>query len=146
KENAIATPTMKRKNGKTRSVGVQPFHCACCSGQYALGSSPALLTRIIAAIVAPRNTSRETKRLDTGRLGFIRGAFPKDVSPSQKTRSAVAGWSDRPSRFESPSRWPRPNGPSRGGHVRQSHASRHPNSDWESVHTTRSRYRARLAA
>ena len=27
------TPTMKRKNGKIRSVGVQPCHGACNSGQ-----------------------------------------------------------------------------------------------------------------
>ena len=29
----MATPTMKRKNGKIRSVGVQPSHAACSSGQ-----------------------------------------------------------------------------------------------------------------
>jgi hypothetical protein len=32
-ENAIATPTMNRKNGKTRSVGVHPFQSACSKGQ-----------------------------------------------------------------------------------------------------------------
>ncbi len=31
-ESAVATPTMKRKNGNTRSVGVHPFHSACSSG------------------------------------------------------------------------------------------------------------------
>ena len=32
RESVIETPTMKRKNGKIRSVGVQPFHVACRSG------------------------------------------------------------------------------------------------------------------
>ena len=31
-ENGIATPTMNRKNGKMRSVGVHPFHAACSRG------------------------------------------------------------------------------------------------------------------
>lgn len=31
-EMVSATPTMKTKNGKIRSVGVQPFHSACWSG------------------------------------------------------------------------------------------------------------------
>ena len=31
--SVIETPTMNRKNGKTRSVGVQPCHSACSSGQ-----------------------------------------------------------------------------------------------------------------
>ena len=31
-DSVIDTPTMKRKNGKMRSVGVQPFHSACSSG------------------------------------------------------------------------------------------------------------------
>jgi len=31
-ENAIAAPTMNRKNGKMRSVGVQPNHSACRRG------------------------------------------------------------------------------------------------------------------
>jgi hypothetical protein len=33
RESVIATPTMNRKNGKMRSVGVHPFHAACSSGQ-----------------------------------------------------------------------------------------------------------------
>ena len=32
-DSVIDTPTMNRKNGKIRSVGVQPFHSACSSGQ-----------------------------------------------------------------------------------------------------------------
>ena len=31
-ENGIATPTISRKKGKTRSVGVHPCHFACWSG------------------------------------------------------------------------------------------------------------------
>ena len=33
KASAADTPTMKRKNGKIRSVGVQPCQPACSSGQ-----------------------------------------------------------------------------------------------------------------
>ena len=32
-EKARDAPTMKRKKGKMRSVGVQPFHGACSRGQ-----------------------------------------------------------------------------------------------------------------
>ncbi len=32
-DSVIDVPTMNRKNGKMRSVGVQPFHSACRSGQ-----------------------------------------------------------------------------------------------------------------
>ena len=59
----IVTPTMKRKNGKMVSVGVQPFHFACSRGQYTLSQSPGLLTIIMAAIVAPRKTSSDTRRV-----------------------------------------------------------------------------------
>jgi hypothetical protein len=31
-ESVVVIPTMKRKNGNTRSVGVQPFQAACSSG------------------------------------------------------------------------------------------------------------------
>ncbi len=31
-DSVMETPTMKRKKGKIRSVGVQPFHSACSSG------------------------------------------------------------------------------------------------------------------
>jgi hypothetical protein len=61
-ENAIATPTMNRKYGKIRSVGVQPCHAACSSGGYTCAQLPGLLTSSIAAIVAPRNTSSECSR------------------------------------------------------------------------------------
>ena len=32
RDSVIDTPTMNRKNGKMRSVGVHPFHVACSSG------------------------------------------------------------------------------------------------------------------
>src|SRR5262245_12997768 len=55
---------MKRKNGKTRSVGVHPCHGAWRSAPYCVASphAPGLLTTIIAAIVRPRKTSRERRR------------------------------------------------------------------------------------
>jgi hypothetical protein len=31
-ESEIETPTINKKNGKTKSVGVAPFHSACRSG------------------------------------------------------------------------------------------------------------------
>src|SRR5450755_448727 len=55
------TPTIKRKNGKIRSVGVQPFQSECFSGAKAK-SFPGLFTRIMAAMVAPRKTSSEYRR------------------------------------------------------------------------------------
>src|SRR5271165_3031127 len=55
------TPTIKRKNGKIRSVGVQPFQSECFNG--AKGKSlPGLFTRIMAAMVPPRKTSSENRR------------------------------------------------------------------------------------
>src|ERR1700686_2880957 len=59
REKAMATPTINKKKGKTRSVGVQPFHSECFNGQYEDGPSPGSLTKIIAAIVTPRNTSSD---------------------------------------------------------------------------------------
>src|ERR1700744_62066 len=56
----MALPTAKRKEGNTRSVGVNPFHLAWLSGQKA--SPPGLLTMIIKQIVIPRNTSRDKNR------------------------------------------------------------------------------------
>jgi hypothetical protein len=57
-ENESAAPTINRKNGKTRSVGVQPAHAACLRGGNILLQEPGLLTRIIPAIVIPLKTSR----------------------------------------------------------------------------------------
>src|ERR1044072_7557806 len=71
--SVIETPTMKRKNGKTRSVGVQPLHAACSSGQQMCSHDPGLFTRIIPAIVIPRNTSSETRRWLS--VGVIGGEF-----------------------------------------------------------------------
>ena len=48
---------MKRKNGKTRSVGVQPCHFACLNGAYTNAQLPGLLTIIIIAIVMPLKIS-----------------------------------------------------------------------------------------
>lgn len=57
--NDKALPTANKKKGKTRSVGVQPCQGACSSGAYKFDQLPGLLTNIIKATVAPRNTSRE---------------------------------------------------------------------------------------
>ena len=48
-----------RKNGKTKSVGVQPFQDACCKGGQIELQEPGMLTKIIPAIVIPLKTSRE---------------------------------------------------------------------------------------
>ncbi|MNT88300.1 hypothetical protein D3C72_2288410 [compost metagenome] len=53
------TPTIKRKKGKIRSVGVQPFQLACSKGAYIFPQSPGLFTKIIAATVAPLKKSRD---------------------------------------------------------------------------------------
>jgi len=53
----MALPTANRKEGNTRSVGVNPFHLAWLSGQNA--SPPGLFTIIMKQIVIPRNTSRD---------------------------------------------------------------------------------------
>jgi hypothetical protein len=58
KEKHKATPTMKRKKGKTRSVGVHPLQDACLRGGNTLLQEPGLLTNIIPAIVIPLSTSR----------------------------------------------------------------------------------------
>src|SRR5690242_2538824 len=59
----IAFPTAKRKEGKTRSVGVKPCHLACNKGEKVTESSPAVFTMIIKQMVIPRNTSRAKNRL-----------------------------------------------------------------------------------
>ena len=45
------------KNGKTRSVGVIPFHSACSNGANMRPQLPGLFTKIIPAIVIPRRIS-----------------------------------------------------------------------------------------
>lgn len=52
-EYHIATPAMKRKEGNTRSVGVQPCHEACLRGEKTCDHVPGVLTRIMNAIVIP---------------------------------------------------------------------------------------------
>ena len=55
---AMAFPTANKKNGNTRSVGVQPCHPAWSKGGYMYFQLPGLFTSIIKATVAPLNTSK----------------------------------------------------------------------------------------
>src|SRR5690606_18437095 len=50
-EKNIAAPTINKKKGNTRSVGVQPCQSACWNGAYISLHEPGVLTRIINAIV-----------------------------------------------------------------------------------------------
>ena len=59
KAKAMDVPTQKRKNGKTRSHGVQPSQAACLRGGKILDQEPGLLTMIMKATVRPLSTSRE---------------------------------------------------------------------------------------
>ena len=43
----METPTIKRKKGKTKSVGVAPCHSACSKGAYTCDQLPGSLTIII---------------------------------------------------------------------------------------------------
>lgn len=54
------TPTINRKNGNTKSVGVMPFHLACNRGAYTSDQEPGLFTTIISAMVNPRKASNES--------------------------------------------------------------------------------------
>src|SRR5262245_30207692 len=74
--SGMATPTMNRKNGKMRSVGVQPCHSACRSGGYTARHVPGLLTSTIAATVSPRNASSETSRPGRLRDSMVRHQNP----------------------------------------------------------------------
>jgi hypothetical protein len=74
-EKDIAQPTMNRKKGNTKSVGVQPCHSACSSGGYTCSQLPGLFTRIIEAIAIPRKTSRDFKRM--GEKEEVRGKKEK---------------------------------------------------------------------
>jgi hypothetical protein len=76
-ERCVVMPTMKRKNGKMRSVGVQPCHLACCSGGKIALQLPGSLTRSIPATVRPRKMSRDSNRSRVG----LRGATV-DSGPS----------------------------------------------------------------
>ena len=55
----METPTIKRKKGKTKSVGVAPCHSACSKGAYTCDQLPGSLTIIIPAIVIPLKKSNE---------------------------------------------------------------------------------------
>src|SRR4028119_425971 len=74
-EKDIAQPTINRKKGNTKSVGVQPCHSACSSGGYTCSQLPGLFTRIIEAIAIPRKTSRDFKRM--GEKEEVRGKKEK---------------------------------------------------------------------
>ena len=54
----MAVPMAKRKDGYTRSVGVNPFHFAWCKGEYANSPLPGVFTMIIKQMVIPRKVSR----------------------------------------------------------------------------------------
>ena len=58
-ERTIETPTINKKKGKTKSVGVAPFHCACLKGSNMYVQLPGSLTTIIAAMVRPLKKSSE---------------------------------------------------------------------------------------
>ena len=69
------SPTIQTNDGNTTSVIVQPFQSACRSGPYASLKPPAVLTRIIRAIIGLRNASSETRR-----SGFAPGE-PAEETP-----------------------------------------------------------------
>jgi len=52
---------MKMNQGNTTSAKVRPVQYACSSGANTVPQSPGLLTRIIAAMVTPRNTSSDSR-------------------------------------------------------------------------------------
>ena len=58
-----ALPTANRKDGNTRSVGVNPCQAECSSWEK-LGSPPGVLTMIMKQTVMPRKTSRASERFD----------------------------------------------------------------------------------
>src|SRR3954469_548788 len=75
---------MNMKNGKIRSVCVQPFHSAWSSGPYI--GPPALFTKIMAAIVIPRKTSS-----DTILPGFTTVCSPGDLASHLASAALDAG-------------------------------------------------------
>ena len=54
---ANAFPTANRKEGKTKSVGVNPCQLACSNGPKVKLQSPEVFTIIIKQMVIPRKTS-----------------------------------------------------------------------------------------
>ena len=59
----MALPTANKKDGNTKSVGVNPCQAACCKGAK-VGSPPGVFTIIIKQMVIPLNTSRERNLLE----------------------------------------------------------------------------------
>ena len=60
---AFFGPARNSKKGAVSGlVNVQPCHSACSSGAYTALQLPGLLTSIIEAMVAPRNTSSDMSR------------------------------------------------------------------------------------
>jgi hypothetical protein len=57
-----ALPTANKKDGNTKSVGVNPFQSACFNGQNVVAPFPEVFTMIIKQIVNPRKTSKAVKR------------------------------------------------------------------------------------
>ena len=52
-------PTANKKEGKTKSVGVNPCQLACLKGAKVCNASPGVLTMIIKQIVIPLKTSKD---------------------------------------------------------------------------------------
>ena len=65
----IALPTAKRKEGNTRSVGVQPFQWAWRNGEYVKVSLPGVFTMIIKQTVIPLKISRDRLLEEDGSAG-----------------------------------------------------------------------------
>src|ERR1700733_6330291 len=70
-EKAMAFPTAKRKDGKTRSVGVKPCQWACCKGAKDRDSLPGVLTMIMKHTVIPRKTSRGRDLEEVGVVAVV---------------------------------------------------------------------------
>src|SRR5665647_2465616 len=62
-EKLIALPTANKKDGKIKSVSVNPLHCACISGEKGVTPLPGVFTIIIKHIVIPRKISSDKKRI-----------------------------------------------------------------------------------
>ena len=58
----METPTINRKKGKTKSVGVQPSQGGCRKGGKTWFQVPGVFTKIIRAIVIPRKASKAVNR------------------------------------------------------------------------------------
>src|SRR5437667_878408 len=87
--SGMATPTMNRKNGKIRSVGVQPCHSACRSGGYTARQVPGLLTSTMAATVMPRNASSDTSRPAAAGPGASGVTLPRAGRPRRLREGAA---------------------------------------------------------